>query len=63
VRNCQYQRKLTNKRLIEIVKEAAKLGVLEWEIAGGWEPMTKPNVVFNMMTLIKKVWYVWFNNN
>jgi MoaA/NifB/PqqE/SkfB family radical SAM enzyme len=54
VRNCQYQRKLTNKRLIEIVKEAAKVGVLEWEIAGGWEPMTKPNVVFKMMTLIKK---------
>jgi len=54
IRNCQYQRKLSDKRLVEIVKEAAKLGVLEWEIAGGWEPMTRPKVVFRMMTLIKK---------
>jgi MoaA/NifB/PqqE/SkfB family radical SAM enzyme len=54
VKSCQYQRKLTNKRLLEIVDEAYKLGVKEWEIAGGWEPMSKPKVVFKMMTLIKK---------
>jgi len=54
VGNCQYQRKLTNKRLFEIVHEAADLGVKEWEIAGGWEPMAKPHSVFKMMTLIKK---------
>lgn len=52
--NCQYQRKLSNKRLLEIVEEAAELGVKEWEIAGGWEPMTKPRTVFKMMVMIKK---------
>jgi len=54
VRNCQYQRTLTNKKLLDIVHEAAKLGVKEWEIAGGWEPMSKSNAVFKMMVLIKK---------
>lgn len=54
VKNCQYLRTLTNKKLLEIVNEAAKLGVKEWEIAGGWEPMFKPNAVFKIMTLIKK---------
>ena len=53
VKNCQYQRTLTNKRLLEIVDEAAELGVKSWEIAGGWEPMTKPYVVFKMMKKIK----------
>jgi MoaA/NifB/PqqE/SkfB family radical SAM enzyme len=54
VKNCQYQRTLTNKRLLEIVQEAAELGVKEWEIAGGWEPMANPQTVFKMMVLIKK---------
>ncbi|MEM5829509.1 MAG: radical SAM protein [Candidatus Aenigmatarchaeota archaeon] len=54
VKSCQYQRKLTSKRLLEIVREAAAFGVKEWEIAGGWEPMSKPEVVFKMMILIKK---------
>jgi MoaA/NifB/PqqE/SkfB family radical SAM enzyme len=45
---------LTNKRLLEIVEEAAEFGVKEWEIAGGWEPMVNPQIVFKMMTLIKK---------
>jgi MoaA/NifB/PqqE/SkfB family radical SAM enzyme len=54
VRNCQYDRTLTNKRLLEIVHEAARLGAKEWEIAGGWEPMVKPYTVFKMMILIKK---------
>lgn len=54
VKNCQYQRTLTNERLIGIIHEAARLGVKEWEIAGGWEPMSKPQTVFKMMTLIKK---------
>jgi len=53
VRNCQYQRTLTNKRLLEIVDEAAELGVKSWEIAGGWEPMSKPKIVFEMMKKIK----------
>jgi MoaA/NifB/PqqE/SkfB family radical SAM enzyme len=54
VKSCQYKRKLTNKRLLEIVREAAELGAKEWEIAGGWEPMAKPEVVFKMMVMIKK---------
>jgi len=54
LRSCQYQRTLTDKRLLEIVEEAARLGVKEWQIAGGWEPMTKPRTVFKMMVLIKK---------
>jgi MoaA/NifB/PqqE/SkfB family radical SAM enzyme len=54
VSNCQYQRTLSDKRLLEIVSEAARLGVREWEIGGGWEPMTKPETVFKMMVLIKK---------
>ncbi len=51
---CQYEKTISNKRLIEIVKEGAKLGVLEWEIAGGWEPLVKKEAVFKMMKLIKK---------
>ena len=54
VESCRYERTLTNKRLLEIVKEAAELKVKEWEIAGGWEPLVKPRIVSKVMLLIKE---------
>jgi len=54
VKNCRYEKHLTNKRLLEIVDEAAELDVKQWEIAGGWEPMANPKVTFKVMVSIKK---------
>lgn len=54
LRQCNYSNPLTEKRIIEIVDEAAELGVLEWQIAGGWEPMVKPNFCMELMNHIKK---------
>lgn len=51
---CNYSAALSDKRLIQLVEEAAELGVLEWQLAGGWEPMIKPELSMNLMRLIKK---------
>ena len=37
--SCQYEKIITEERILEILHEAANLGVLEWQIAGGWEPI------------------------
>ena len=39
---------------LSIVEEAARLGVKEWHIAGGGEPMFLPEVTLPVMKLIKK---------
>ncbi len=51
---CDYSNPLNENRILEIVREAAKLGVLEWQIAGGWEPMVKPDFCMQIMNLIKE---------
>ena len=48
-----YSTALTEQRLLEIVDEAAKLGVLEWQIAGGWEPFIKPQTTMKLLRRIK----------
>lgn len=54
LRQCNYSSPLTEKRILKIVDEAAELGVLEWQIAGGWEPMVKPKFCMEIMKKIKK---------
>jgi MoaA/NifB/PqqE/SkfB family radical SAM enzyme len=54
LKQCNYSNPLTEERILKLVKEAADLGVLEWQIAGGWEPMIKPNFALNLMQAIKK---------
>ncbi|MBN2056407.1 radical SAM protein [bacterium] len=50
-----YRTPLDEKRLLEIVDEAAELGVREWQIAGGWEPMIKPKMTMKLMRRIKEL--------
>lgn len=54
LRQCNYNNPLTEKRILKIVDEAVELGVLEWQIAGGWEPMIKPEFCMKLMKRIKK---------
>jgi MoaA/NifB/PqqE/SkfB family radical SAM enzyme len=54
IRQCNYSNPLSEERILEIVDEAAELGVLEWQIAGGWEPMVKSRFCIDLMSRIKK---------
>lgn len=54
LRQCNYSNPLIEQRILEIVDEAAELGVLEWQIAGGWEPMVKPDFCLELMHRIKR---------
>jgi len=45
---------LPEKKLIEIVKEAAKLGVKDWLISGGGEPFVRLTTTTKLMVEIKK---------
>lgn len=49
-----YSRALKEERLMEIIDEAAELGVLEWQIAGGWEPMVNPDMSMRLFRKIKQ---------
>lgn len=49
-----YKNAISEERLYEIVHEAGRMGVLDWQIAGGWEPMVKPRVAMRIMNLIKE---------
>lgn len=51
---CNYSNPLSENRILELIDEAAKLGVKEWQIAGGWEPMVKPEFAMKIMRCIKK---------
>ena len=48
-----YKNAISEERLYGIVHEAGRMGVLDWQIAGGWEPMVKPRVAMKIMNLIK----------
>ncbi len=45
---------LSEKKLLEIVKEAAKLGVKDWLISGGGEPFVRLSTTTKLMVEIKK---------
>jgi MoaA/NifB/PqqE/SkfB family radical SAM enzyme len=45
---------LSDEKLIEIVREALKFGVKEFEITGGGEPMMRRKLVLKLMEIIKK---------
>jgi len=45
---------MPKEKWLSIVKEAAELGVREWHIAGGGEPMFLPDVTIPVMNLIKR---------
>ena len=54
LKQCNYSNPLSEERILEIVDEAASLGVKEWQVAGGWEPMAKPEFAMKIMRAIKK---------
>jgi MoaA/NifB/PqqE/SkfB family radical SAM enzyme len=45
---------LPDEKLIEVVKEGIKLGVKEFEITGGGEPLMRKSIVLKIMKTIKK---------
>ncbi|MEM5829483.1 MAG: radical SAM protein [Candidatus Aenigmatarchaeota archaeon] len=45
---------LSDKKLIEVVKEAIKFGVEEFEITGGGEPLMRKELTLKIMEVIKK---------
>jgi MoaA/NifB/PqqE/SkfB family radical SAM enzyme len=49
----QYGNLLSDERIVEIVREGAELGVIEWQIAGGWEPLMKPRLLAKLVDIIK----------
>lgn len=51
--NCQYDKLLSDERIMEIIDEAARLGVVEWQIAGGWEPTARPRLFVDIAKMIK----------
>ena len=51
---CDYDNLISKQRLKDIVREAAELGVREWQVAGGWEPTANMDKVFPMLKLIKE---------
>ncbi len=52
--SCQYDKLLSNERILEIIDEAAELGVVEWQIAGGWEPIVNPKLLMKIAKKIKE---------
>jgi MoaA/NifB/PqqE/SkfB family radical SAM enzyme len=50
----QYDNLLSEKRILEVVKEAVEFGVIDWQIAGGWEPLMKPDLLFEIAKVIKQ---------
>lgn len=54
LKQCDYSNPLSEERILRIIDEAAELEVLEWQIAGGWEPMVIPKFCMDIMRRIKK---------
>lgn len=52
--SCQYEKTLTDKRILDIVHEAGKMGVFEWQIAGGWEPTVNSSLLIKVAETIKE---------
>jgi MoaA/NifB/PqqE/SkfB family radical SAM enzyme len=53
-KNIDSNYELTDEELIRIVKEGIKLGVREFEITGGGEPMMRKKLTLNLVEIIKK---------
>lgn len=51
---CDYDELISKERMVEIVDEAADLGVKEWQVAGGWEPTANIEKTYPMLKRIKK---------
>jgi MoaA/NifB/PqqE/SkfB family radical SAM enzyme len=45
---------LSDRKLVEVVKEALKFGIEEFEITGGGEPMMRKELVLKLMEMIKR---------
>jgi len=45
---------LSNEKLLQTIKEAIKIGVEEFEITGGGEPLVRKELTLRMMEVIKK---------
>ncbi|MFB6088228.1 MAG: radical SAM/SPASM domain-containing protein [Candidatus Aenigmatarchaeota archaeon] len=52
-RNLDSSYELSDKKLVEIVKEGIDLGVEKFEITGGGEPLMRKDLVFKLMEKIK----------
>lgn len=48
-----YSQPLTEKRILDLIHEAGRTGVKEWNVAGGWEPTIRPELCRKIMNLIK----------
>ncbi len=50
----KYDEELSDQKLKSLVKEAADLGVREWLISGGGEPLVRKEATLDMMRMIKQ---------
>jgi len=53
-KNVDSSYELSNEKLLDVLKEAIELGVMEFEITGGGEPLLRKNLVLQIMELVKK---------
>jgi MoaA/NifB/PqqE/SkfB family radical SAM enzyme len=53
-RSRQYEKLLTEERIVELIYEGKELGVIEWQIAGGWEPLVRPKLLMKIARAIKE---------
>jgi len=53
-KNIDSSYELSDEDLVRVVDEAIKLGVMEFEITGGGEPLVRRNLVLKIMGMIKK---------
>jgi len=50
-----WEDELSDEKWIEIIREASKMGVREWLISGGGEPMIRSKAVVEMLNTIKEL--------
>jgi MoaA/NifB/PqqE/SkfB family radical SAM enzyme len=48
------KKELSETKLLQVVKEAARLGVMEWIVSGGGEPLMRKEVTLKVLKEIKK---------
>jgi len=48
------RKELSERKLLQIVREAAELGVKEWVVSGGGEPLVRKNTTLRVLKEIKK---------
>jgi len=54
VEDPDYSLELSDERLLEVVREAHALGVKEWVVSGGGEPLVRREVTLEAMALMKR---------